>query len=107
MYPLAIFVVHILSKAQVTLKKMEHMKNTVDMAKFFMLSQMVVRSFYFVVLEASFPTKTNHTTRTGMTWGLFLCSIMIKVKQGIIKAYPKANASPAPTSVVEASTAPL
>ena len=87
MYPLPIFVVHILSKAQVTLKKMEHMKNTVDMAKFFMLSQMMVRSFYFVVLEASFPTKTNHATRTGLKLGTFLCSIIIKVKQGIIKAW--------------------
>ena len=29
------FLVHILSKAQVTLKKMEHMKNTVDMAHIF------------------------------------------------------------------------
>ena len=37
-------------------------KNTVDMAQFFLLSQMVVGSFYFVVLEANFPTKTNHTT---------------------------------------------
>ena len=62
MYPLPLFVVHILSKAQVTLKKMEHMKNTVDMAQFFMLSQMVVRSFYFVVLEAiAFrPNKPHH-----------------------------------------------
>ena len=58
MYPLAIFVVQILSKAQVTLKKMEQMKNTVDLDKFFMLSQMVVlQSFCFVVLEASSPTK--------------------------------------------------
>ena len=53
---------HILSKAQATLKQMERIKNTVDMAQFFMLSQMVVRSFYFVVLEAiAFrPNKPHH-----------------------------------------------
>ena len=55
---LPLFVVRIFTRHKLrTLKKMEHIKNAIDLAQFFMPSQMVVRSFYCVFYKLTVQPK--------------------------------------------------